>query len=131
MTYMNESGRSVQAAVAFYQLAAAADCLDHLRRSGPPCGRLRFRPEGSSGGHNGLSHIEQSLGTAEYPRLRIGIDPKPQFIPQRDYVLSKFTPEQRKLIDPMLPKAADAVLTWAEKGITAAMNKYNTKEESA
>jgi PTH1 family peptidyl-tRNA hydrolase len=120
----------VQAAAAFYQLSPS-DLLIISDDLALPCGRLRLRSEGSSGGHNGLADIERSLATAKYPRMRIGIDPKPQFIPQRDYVLSKFTSDQRKLIDATLPRAADAAITWAEKGITIAMNKFNTKEESA
>jgi peptidyl-tRNA hydrolase, PTH1 family len=130
MTYMNESGRSVQAACAFYQLEPA-DLLVISDDLALPCGRLRLRSDGSPGGHNGLADIERTLATPKYPRMRIGIDPKPQFIPQRDYVLSKFSPDQRKAIDTLLPKAADAAITWAEKGISTAMNKYNTKEETA
>ena len=129
MTFMNESGRSVQTACAFYQLAPD-DLLIISDDLALPCGRMRLRSEGSPGGHNGLADIERCLATPKYPRMRIGIDPKPQFIPQRDYVLSKFSPEQRKLIDQTLPKAADAAICWAENGITTAMNKYNTKEES-
>jgi peptidyl-tRNA hydrolase, PTH1 family len=127
MTYMNNSGRSVQAAVAFYQLPLE-DLLIVSDDLALPCGRIRLRPDGSPGGHNGLADIERALGTPKYSRLRVGIDPKPAFIPQRDYVLSRFTKEQRELIDPMLPRAADAAVCWAENGVTIAMNRYNTKE---
>ncbi|HWB54053.1 MAG TPA: aminoacyl-tRNA hydrolase [Tepidisphaeraceae bacterium] len=127
MTYMNESGRSVQAAVAFYQLPLE-DLLIVSDDLALPCGRMRLRPDGSPGGHNGLADIERALATPKYPRLRIGIDPKPAFIPQRDYVLSKFTKEQRNLIDATLPKAAEAAICWAENGVTTAMNRYNTKD---
>src|SRR5207248_3598821 len=73
MTFMNNSGRSVQQAANFYQLAPQdmMIVLDDLALS---AGRLRLRQSGSSGGHNGLKDIERVLGTSEYPRLRIGID---------------------------------------------------------
>src|SRR5205814_1931551 len=94
MTFMNNSGRSVQQAASFYQLPPS-EILVVLDDVALPCGRLRLRSSGSSGGHNGLKDIERALGTEEYPRLRIGIDPPPARVPQRDYVLGKFTAEQR------------------------------------
>src|SRR5580765_5832841 len=75
-TYMNLSGRSVQSAMAFYQLTSA-NVLIVLDDLALPCGKIRLRAGGSSGGHNGLKDIEQSLSTSDYPRLRIGIDPPP------------------------------------------------------
>jgi PTH1 family peptidyl-tRNA hydrolase len=68
-TYMNLSGRSVQGAMAFYGLSPS-DVLIVLDDVALPCGRLRLRSSGSSGGHNGLKDIERALGTADYPRLR-------------------------------------------------------------
>src|SRR5688572_28819707 len=85
-TFMNLSGRSVQAAMAFYGLSPA-DVLVLLDDIALPVGRLRLRGSGSAGGHNGLKDIERALGTNAYPRLRIGIDPRPPFIEQKDYVL--------------------------------------------
>ncbi len=128
MTYMNVSGRSVQSAMAFYQLTPA-DVMIVLDDLALPCGRLRLRGSGSSGGHNGLKDIEQSLGTRDYPRLRIGIDAKPPFIPQRDYVLQKFTAEQRKLVDPAVNRACGAIITWIDKGIETAMSQFNAVGE--
>src|SRR5688572_15020080 len=80
MTYMNLSGRSVQAALAFYQLTPA-DLVVVLDDVALPCGKLRLRAGGSSGGHNGLKDIERALGTNQYPRLRIGVDPPPPRVP--------------------------------------------------
>src|SRR6266550_4122510 len=99
MTYMNLSGKSVQGAMAFYRVAPA-DVMIVLDDLALPCGRLRIRPGGSSGGHNGLKDIERALGTDQYPRLRIGIDAPPERIPQRDYVLGRFSEDQRKRIEP-------------------------------
>jgi PTH1 family peptidyl-tRNA hydrolase len=96
-----------------------------------PCGKIRIRPGGSSGGHNGLKDIQRALGTEEYPRLRIGIDAAPPRIPGRDYVLGRFTDEQRAAVDPAIDRAAQAILRWIENGIETAMNQFNadTREE--
>src|SRR5260370_12911501 len=125
---MNLSGRSVQAAVAFYNLTPA-DVMIVLDDVALPCGRLRMRKQGSSGGHNGLKDIEQALGTAQYPRLRIGIDPPPPRVPQKDYVLGRFSDEQRKMLDPAVKRACGAILTWVEKGIEAAMNQFYAEDK--
>jgi PTH1 family peptidyl-tRNA hydrolase len=128
-TFMNLSGRAVQAAVSFFQLTSK-DCLVVLDDVALPTGRLRLRGSGSSGGHNGLKDVERALGTDAYPRLRIGVDAPPPRVPQRDYVLGKFTDAQRQTLDPAVERACDAVLTWADKGLDAAMNKYNVAEET-
>lgn len=127
LTYMNLSGKSVQPAMAFYQLAPA-DVMVVVDELALPCGRLRLRPGGSSGGHNGLRDVERALGTGEYPRLRMGIDPPPQRVPGKDYVLGKFTEDQRKYVDPAIERAAAALITWIDKGLDAAMNQFNAVE---
>jgi PTH1 family peptidyl-tRNA hydrolase len=127
-TYMNLSGKAVQAAMAFYQLSPA-DIMVVLDDLALPVGRLRLRGSGSSGGHNGLRDIERALATNGYPRLRIGIDPAPPRVAGRDYVLGKFTPEQRVLLEPALARACGAIVTWIDKGIDAAMNQFNATED--
>lgn len=129
MGYMNCSGRSVQPAMAFYQVEPA-DMMIVLDDLALPCGRIRLRPGGSDGGHNGLKDIQRAIGTSEYPRLRLGIDPPPQFVPQRDYVLGKFAEEQRKLMKPAVERAASAILCWIESGIETAMNRFNAEPKS-
>ena len=130
LTYMNLSGKAVQAARAFYQLSDD-DLMIVLDDLALPCGKIRLRPNGSSGGHNGLADIQRALGTSDYPRLRVGIDPKPDRVPQRDYVLGRFTEDQRKRVIPAIDRAADALLVWAEQGIVAAMNRFNAEVESS
>src|SRR5258706_6087321 len=76
MTYMNLSGRSVNAAMQFYQLTLA-DIMIALDDLALPCGKIRIRGGGSSGGHNGLKDIEQVLATRQYPRFRIEMGPPP------------------------------------------------------
>lgn len=129
MTYMNLSGKAVAAAVNFYQLPLA-DLMVVLDDMALPAGKLRMRPGGSSGGHNGLSDIERMLGTSKYPRLRIGIDAPPPMMEGRDYVLGKFTSEQRKAIEPAIERAGAALTTWIDKGIEAAMSQFNADDDS-
>jgi PTH1 family peptidyl-tRNA hydrolase len=103
MTFMNLSGKSVLAAMSFYQLVPT-DLMVVLDDLALPCGKIRIRAGGSSGGHNGLKDIQRVLGTDQYPRLRIGIDPTPARVPGKDYVLGKFTTEQRARLDPALDR---------------------------
>jgi len=126
MTYMNLSGNSVQAAMAFYQLSPA-DIMVVLDDLALPCGKIRLRTGGSSGGHNGLKDIERALATNQYPRLRLGIDAPPSRVVGKDYVLGRFTEAQRTALDPAIDRAASAVLTWMESGIAAAMNRFNAE----
>lgn len=128
-TYMNLSGRSVQQAMAFYQLSHR-DVMVVLDDLALPCGKIRLRGSGSSGGHNGLKDIEKMIGTNAYPRLRIGIDPPPQFVPGRDYVLGKWSAEQKQKINPALDRACGAILTWVDRGIEKAMSQFNVEEKS-
>jgi PTH1 family peptidyl-tRNA hydrolase len=128
MTYMNASGRSVQSAMAFYQLSPA-DIMVVLDDLALPCGKIRLRAGGSSGGHNGLRDIERAIATSEYPRLRMGIDPAPPQIRGKDYVLGRFSPEQRELMKAAIVKATNAVTIWIDKGITLAMTQFNADEK--
>ena len=127
MTYMNLSGRSVQAAMAFYQLGPG-DVLVVLDEMALPCGKIRLRAGGSDGGHNGLKDIQRALGTTQYPRLRVGIDPPPPRVPGRDYVLGKFTEAQRDPARRAVSRSCDAIVAWAKDGIEKAMNVYNADE---
>ena len=124
MTYMNLSGRCVTEAVRFFKVDPTEDLLVIVDDVALSCGKLRLRRRGSAGGHNGLSDIEQMLSTDEYARCRLGIDP-PGRIPQVNYVTGRFTEEQLVALDPALDRACDAAVTWADEGITAAMNRFN------
>lgn len=123
MTYMNRSGRAVAQAMRFYKLRPH-DILILVDDVSLPLGRLRLRPAGSPGGHNGLADIQQHLATKDYPRLRIGID-SPQRQPQRDYVLEPFSPQQRQTLDPTLDTVCDCVEAWLALGLEKAMSRFN------
>ncbi|MFO0829994.1 MAG: aminoacyl-tRNA hydrolase [Phycisphaerales bacterium] len=126
LTFMNRSGQSVSEAVRFYKLDSAKDLFVIVDDLALPCGAIRIRPDGSSGGHNGLADIEQKLGTSTYARCRIGID-APGQVPQKDYVLGKFRPDQQPLVEQALEQAVQACLAWIDSGVEAAMNRFNTR----
>lgn len=90
-------------------------------------GRLRFRADGSSGGHNGLKSIEGALKTRVYPRLKVGIGPVPGTRDPADFVLGRYDAAQRKELPFLVEEAADAVLTWLRFGIDKAMERHNRK----
>jgi PTH1 family peptidyl-tRNA hydrolase len=126
-TFMNLSGRAVAEAIRFYKLVPMKDLLVLVDDVALPVGAIRLRADGSAGGHNGLSDIERSLGTWVYPRCRIGIGAKPAQMIQSDWVLSRFTPEEQPDLDRAIEQASAATALFVEKGITAAMNRFNTR----
>jgi len=123
-TYMNESGRSVQPAVAFYKTPLDTVLvvhdevdLDH--------GRLQVRLGGGLAGHNGLRSIAGRLGSPDFLRLRVGVG-RPGRGDQRevaDYVLAAFTPEDDA--DALVGRAADAVESLLESGLAVTQHRYN------
>jgi len=124
LTYMNNSGTSVQEAKSFYKLSEE-DLLVVCDDLSLPVGKLRFRAQGSSGGQKGLEDIIRRLGTEEFARLRIGIGSPPPQWDWADYVLSKFTEQEIPEIGQAVREAADAVAFWAHEGIERCMNQYN------
>ena len=125
-TFMNRSGVSLSEAANFYKLNIEEDILILVDDVALPCGAIRVRPSGSAGGHNGLSDIEERLGSNQYTRLRIGID-EPGQIPQKDYVLGRFREDQREQLEPALEEAVAAVTCWVSNGTTETMNRFNRK----
>ncbi len=123
-TFMNDSGRSVAAALRAVKLRLE-DVLvvhDHIDL---PFGRLRLMEGGGSGGHNGLKSITGLLG-AGYARLRVGVDRPPSTDPDvvAEYVLSPFR-ESSAEVDRVTAAAADAVELWLDAGLEAAANAVN------
>jgi PTH1 family peptidyl-tRNA hydrolase len=124
MTYMNRSGEAIQKAARFYKVSPQ-DILVVVDELALPAGKIRLRASGSDGGHNGLRDVRRALGTDQYPRLRVGIDPPPAGFAGKDYVLGKYTPDQRRTVDETLPRAVDCCLSWLKEGIESAMNRFN------
>lgn len=123
-TFMNRSGTSVVQARDFYKLSNR-DLLVVCDDFNLPLAKLRFRAKGSSGGQKGLDDIARCLSSEEFGRLRIGIGQPPQGWDAADYVLGKFSKQERSEIDAAVWRAADAVPVWARDGIEACMNQFN------
>jgi len=92
-----------------------------------PLGQLRLRRGGSSGGHNGLKSIFESLGTQAIPRLRVGIGPAPPSEDPKEFVLQPFRAGEREAAEAAIVRASQAVRKVLESGIEAAMNEFNVK----
>ena len=90
-----------------------------------PLGTIRFRAEGSAGGHNGLESIIEELQTEDFPRLRLGIGPIPDDINEVDFVLGKFEQKERPELNKMLGVAAQAIIFALGHELELAMTKYN------
>jgi PTH1 family peptidyl-tRNA hydrolase len=124
MTYMNLSGGPVSALAGFYkvpieQLVAVHDELDL------PYGQIRLKQGGGEGGHNGLRSISQSLGNKEYLRVRFGIGRPPGRQDPADFVLSDFSSVERKELDFLVDRAADAAEAVVTRGLDWAQNAYH------
>ncbi len=125
VTYMNLSGEAVRPAADFYKVPPE-HILVVSDDTALAVGRLRIRKSGSAGGHNGLKNIIQQLGTDQFPRLRVGVGEKPHpDYDLADWVLGRFTGEDKKAIDASVRRAADAVECILKDGLDRAMNKFN------
>ena len=123
-TYMNRSGWAVKELIDKQEITPN-NMLVIVDDYNLPLGKLRLRKSGSDGGHNGLASIIDFLDTNEFPRLRLGIGPKPDNINSPDFVLSRFEPSETELVKEMLDKSAEAVLFSINNCFDEAMNKYN------
>jgi PTH1 family peptidyl-tRNA hydrolase len=123
-TYMNESGHAVAAWLAWLKLTPA-DLLVVVDDVALPLGQIRLRPDGSSGGHNGLKSIEAHLGTTAYARLRCGVDAVPPGWELEKWVLSRFRPGEEEPLAEMIRTARLAIECCQREGIAVAMNRFN------
>ena len=126
-TYMNLSGKSVLQLSAYFHVPPQRIIVMFDDISLEP-GRLRIRPDGSAGGHNGIKSIIQEVGSQDFPRVKIGVGAKPN--PEydlADWVLSSFSASEEKTLGPALERAADAALCIIEKGVPEAANRFNGK----
>lgn len=121
LTFMNMSGRAVKELAAGYgirpeDILVVTDDLDLTT------GVVKMKPKGSSGGHNGHKSIIASLGSEEYPRIKIGIGKAGETI---DHVLGRFDPDDRALVDRCIERSADGAERWVTDGTERAMNFVN------
>lgn len=124
LTYMNLSGKTVIEAVNFYKLEIH-DLIVICDDLALDVGRIRIKPAGSAGGQNGLKDVIARLGRNDFARMRIGIGSPPDGWDAADYVLGKFSPDDRATIESTIHRAADAVETWVSEGVQNAMNRFN------
>lgn len=128
-TYMNLSGEAVACLVAKHKLSPPGENLivisDDLAL---PFGKIRIRARGSAGGHNGLKSIIGSLGTNEFIRLRIGIQPEHPIADPKRFVLDWLSRSARSEVEKVLERSADAVRAILRDGVLKAMSSYNSDE---
>ena len=132
LTFMNDSGRSVQAVGHFFKAPAARTLIvyDDVDLS---LGRLRFRSNGSAAGHNGLRSLISHLGTQDFPRLKVGIAPqegRPTGERMVGHVLGKFRPDEQPTLQDIIQRAADAVSMTLQRGLEQAMNVFNQQQHA-
>ncbi|MEA4955648.1 MAG: aminoacyl-tRNA hydrolase [Pseudoflavonifractor sp.] len=124
-TFMNLSGEAVEQAADFYKIPPERIIVLSDEVSLPP-GKLRVRPSGSAGGHNGLKNIILHLHSDQFPRIRVGVGQKPHpDYDMADWVLGRPQGEDRQAIDDAVTRAARAVELLIREGPQAAMNRFN------
>lgn len=127
LTYMNLSGESIREIVNYYKLSPEDDMLVVFDDVSLAPGTIRVRKKGSAGGHNGIKSIIAGLGTQNFMRIKVGVGEKPPGWDLADYVLGRFSREERALVEPALSDAADAAALMAQGDVGQAMNEYNAK----
>lgn len=122
-TFMNLSGEAVRAVMDYYKIQVE-DILIVYDDLSLELGKIRFRANGSDGGHNGIKSVLQHLGTQNVARLKIGIGPQPN-IPSEVFVLQNFTKEELEVLKSSLGNAKNGISCYFKEGIAVAQNKYN------
>ena len=126
-TYMNLSGESLGGLVDYYKVDEESEFLVVYDDISLDVGQLRIRKKGSAGGHNGMKNIISHLGTEVFPRIKVGVGEKPKKYDLADYVLSRFSKEERAIMEEGCQKAVEAVEMILRGEMEEAMNKFNRK----
>ncbi|GAK13895.1 LOW QUALITY PROTEIN: peptidyl-tRNA hydrolase [Geomicrobium sp. JCM 19039] len=124
LTFMNRSGESIKAVMDFYKLSPE-DLLVVYDDLDLPGGTVKFRKSGGHGGHNGIRSIIDHLGTKEFNRARMGISRPPEGVQVVNYVLSKFSKEEKSSIEEAKQIVVQASKTWSENDFDRVMNSHN------
>jgi PTH1 family peptidyl-tRNA hydrolase len=127
LAFMNRSGFPLLAVAQFYKIEPS-EMLIVFDDFALPLGRLRIRPDGGTGGHNGLESIIVQFGEDKIPRLRIGIGSAPER-GAVDHVLGRFFEEELPLVRRAIDRAVEAVKCAIDNGLISAMNNFNKSEE--
>lgn len=125
LTYMNLSGEAIREYVNYYKMDPETELIVIYDDIDLEPGQIRIRKKGSAGGHNGIKSIIAQIGTQNFYRIKVGVGAKPKGWDLADYVLGRFSSEERELVDKAICDAADAVEMILKDGIEAAMNHYN------
>jgi len=128
-TYMNLSGNSVRALLAFFKVDVANLIVIHDDLD-LPFGKIRLKVGGGDAGHKGLKSIIASLGSADFMRVRMGIGKPSEKTPVEDYVLQKFNSDESALLEQIIQSASEATADIIKSGMQQAMAKYHTKNIS-
>jgi PTH1 family peptidyl-tRNA hydrolase len=128
LTFMNLSGHAVGDLLRYFKVDVP-DLLVIVDEVQLELGRLRARPNGSAGGHNGLKSLIQQFGTDGFARLRIGVGRGDQRRDLADHVLATFDKDERPVIADAVARAADAVELFVNEGIGPMMNRFNRAED--
>lgn len=126
-TFMNLSGESVRELVDYYKADPAGELIVVSDDVSLAPGQIRIRKKGSAGGHNGLKNLIQQLGSDSFIRVRIGVGEQPPQYDLADYVLGRFTGEERARMNRAAERAADAIRAIIAQGPDKAMNDFNDK----
>ena len=129
LTYMNLSGESVRALVDYYKIDPEEELIVIYDDISLEPGKIRIRKKGSAGGHNGIKNIIAHLGTQEFPRIKVGVGAKPPRMDLADYVLGRFSAEDRRVMEEAFKTAAKAAQVMITDGAEAAMNQFNGHKE--
>jgi peptidyl-tRNA hydrolase, PTH1 family len=125
LTFMNRSGAALAPLVGDPDLDITRDLMVVVDDVALEPGRARLRPSGSAGGHNGLKSVEATLGTQDYPRLRIGVGAPPPGEGLVEWVLSPLPPEDEEAVLALLSDLVEGTRAWLDDGIEAAMSRTN------
>lgn len=128
LTYMNLSGEAVRSLVDFYKIDPENELIVIYDDVSLEPGKIRIRKKGSAGGHNGIKSIIQHLDTKEFMRIRIGVGEKPKNWDLADYVLGRFSKEERKKVDEAIDNSDRALKLILNGEVDAAMNAFNEKK---
>lgn len=130
LSFMNLSGGPVQEAASYFKIDPETELIVIYDDIDLEPGQLRIRKQGSAGGHNGMKDIIQKLGTQKFTRIKVGVGAKPKGWDLADYVLGRFSANERKVVDESIERAGKAVEIMLSQGVDAAMNEYNKKQVS-
>jgi len=123
-TFMNRSGQAVEPLLRHYDVLVVLDDV------ALELNQLRVRERGSHGGHNGLRSLIESLGSEEFPRVRVGVRHGDSPSDLADYVLSEFDADEVLVVQELVGRACDAVSCFVREGAQAAMNRFNRRESA-